>query len=166
MVRVGDGAVVLRPGEARTIDIGSFDVAVLADGDATESTFSLIETREPEPALGPPLHIHRDCAESFVVLDGVYRMFIDDEQFDCEPGSFIYVPRNTRHTFQTVVAGCRKLNLYTPAAMIGYFDALAEGVRAGMPDVELDALAERFAMDVVGPIPERYLGGGAEGERG
>jgi mannose-6-phosphate isomerase-like protein (cupin superfamily) len=159
MVRIGDGGVVLRPGEARTIDAGSFDVIVHADGPDTASAFSLIETREPGEGIGPPLHVHRDCAESFVVLDGLYRMFIKEERFDCGPGSFIHVPRGMRHTFQTISRDSRKLNLYTPAGMIGYFDELADGLRAGLSATELDAIAERFSMDVVGPIPEGYLGG-------
>jgi mannose-6-phosphate isomerase-like protein (cupin superfamily) len=159
MVRIGDGAIVLRPSEAREIDVGAFDVSVLADGEITGASFSLIATSEPQAGIGPPMHVHHDCAESFVVLDGAYRMFIEDEQIDCGPGSFIFVPRDTRHTFQNLVAGSRKLNLYTPAAMIGYFDELAAGLQAGMSDLELDALAGRFAMEVVGPVPEHYLGG-------
>ena len=162
MVRIGNGAggsVVHRPSEARAIEVGSFGVSVLAEGEDTDSAFSLIETSEPQAGIGPPLHVHRDCAESFVILAGAYRMFIEDVQIDCEPGSFIYVPRGTRHTFQNLVAGSRKLNLYTPAAMVGYFDALAAGIRAGLSDTELDELAGRFAMDVVGPIPEHYLEG-------
>jgi mannose-6-phosphate isomerase-like protein (cupin superfamily) len=67
----------------------------------TQGAFSLIETVEPAAGLGPPLHVHRDCAESFLVLAGRYRMHLDD---------------------------------------------------AG-----LDAIAERFEMDVVGPVPEGYL---------
>jgi hypothetical protein len=53
--------------------------------------------------------------------------------------------------------GSRKLNFYTPAAMIGYFDELAAGINAGMDEQALEAIAERYAMEVVGPVPEGYL---------
>jgi mannose-6-phosphate isomerase-like protein (cupin superfamily) len=153
----GRGGVVQLPGEARSIDVGPFRVIVHADDDATQGAFSLIETVEPDAGVGPPLHVHRDCAESFLVLAGRYRMHLDGADFDCPPGSFVYVPRGMTHTFQTLEAGSRKLNLYTPAGMVGYFDELAAGIQAGLDDAGLDAIAHRFEMDVVGPVPEGYL---------
>jgi hypothetical protein len=69
----------------------------------------------------------------------------------------VYVPRGMTHTFQTLERGSRKLNLYTPGGMVGYFDALAAGIQAGLDDAGLDVIAERFDMDVVGPVPEGYL---------
>lgn len=148
---------VLRPGDARVIDLGAFDVVVHADGSTTDGAFSLIETDDPAAGLGPPLHIHRDCAESFYVVAGAYRMHIDGQDFECPAGSFVYVPRGIVHTFQSAVAGSRKLNLYTPAGMVGYFDALHAAIASGSAEDELDAIAGRFAMDVVGPVPDGYL---------
>ena len=157
MVRVGDGALVLGPGDGRRIDVGGFEVTVYADSDTTDAAFSLIETTETDAGGGPPMHIHRDCAESFYVLAGAYEMFVDADAFEYPVGSFVYVPTGIRHTFKTLVAGSRKLNLYTPARMIGYFDELASGIRAGMDEAALDAIAGRYGMDVVGPVPETYL---------
>jgi mannose-6-phosphate isomerase-like protein (cupin superfamily) len=145
------------PGEGRRIGLGGFEVAVYADGDTNDGAFSLIETLEADAGAGPPLHVHRDCAESFYVLAGSYQMFVDERAFECPAGSFIYVPRGMRHTFKTLVAGSRKLNLYTPSGMVGYFDDLAAGLAAGMEEADLDAIAERYAMEVVGPVPEGYL---------
>ena len=151
------GSVVLRPGDARTIDLGGFGVTVHADGDATSGQFSLIETAETLAGGGPPLHIHTDCAESFVVLDGRYAMHLEDREFECPAGSFIYVPRGMAHTFRTLEVGSRKLNLYSPAGMVGYFDELAAGITAGMDAAALDEIAARYAMTIVGPVPEGYL---------
>jgi mannose-6-phosphate isomerase-like protein (cupin superfamily) len=157
MTRVGHGATVLRPGEARVIDLGGFDVVVHADGESTGGQLALIETGENVVGSGPPLHVHHDCAESFVVLAGRYGMHVDGREFDCPAGSFIYVPKDMVHTFRTLEAGSRKLNLYTPAGMVGYFDDLAAGIAAGMGEAELDDIASRFGMEVVGPVPEGYL---------
>jgi mannose-6-phosphate isomerase-like protein (cupin superfamily) len=157
MVRIGDGALVLAPGEGRNIDLGGFKVAVYAEDGTTDGAFSLIETIEADAGGGPPMHIHRDCAESFFVLDGAYQMFIDQQAFDCPAGSFIYVPRGIPHTFKTLVAGSRKLNVYTPAGMVGYFDELAASLTAGMDEANLDAIAARYEMEVVGPVPHGYL---------
>jgi hypothetical protein len=38
----------------------------------------------------------------------------------CPPGTFVYVPGNTSHTFKVVSAvPGKKLNLFSPAAMLG-----------------------------------------------
>jgi mannose-6-phosphate isomerase-like protein (cupin superfamily) len=157
MTTFDDGVTVLGPGEARVIDVGGFDVVVHADGASTAGQFSLIETAETTVGGGPPLHIHRDCAESFLVLAGRYAMHVNGREFDCPTGSFVYVPRGVVHTFRTLDADSRKLNLYTPAGMVGYFDDLAAGIAAGMDEAALDEIAARFEMDVVGPVPDGYL---------
>jgi mannose-6-phosphate isomerase-like protein (cupin superfamily) len=157
MVTIAGGGVVIRPDEARTIDVGGFGVVVLADDDDTGSGFSLIETAETDIGLGPPLHVHRDCAESFYVIAGRYRMHLDGQDFECPAGSFVYVPLGMRHTFQSAEVGSRKLNLYTPAGMVGYFDDLAAAIARGTDEAGLDAIAERHQMEVVGPVPDGYL---------
>ena len=51
----------------------------------------------------------------------------------------------------------RKLNLYVPSAMVGYFDELRTAEETGRVDDEtLAAVARRFSMEVVGPVPEGY----------
>ena len=152
--RVG---VVVLPDEARVIDLGGFVVSVRADGAMTQDQFSLLETTEADAGAGPPLHIHHDCAESFFVLAGSYLMHIDGEQFRCPPGSFVHVPRGVVHTFQAAEAGARKLNLYTPAGMVAYFDELAAALATGVDADGLDAITARSRMEVVGPVPEGYL---------
>lgn len=157
MGAIDGGALVLLPGEARVIDVGGFEVTVHADAGTTDGQFSLIETGERSPGGGPPLHVHTDCAESFFVLAGAYVMHIDGREFACPAGSFVHVPRGMPHTFRTLETDSRKLNLYTPAGMVGYFDELAAGIAAGMTDADLDGIARRFGMDVVGSVPEGYL---------
>jgi hypothetical protein len=52
----------------------------------------------------------------------------------------------------------RKLILYAPAAMVGYFDDVAAATKAG--DVDPDRLSEialRYSMEVIGPVPEGYV---------
>jgi hypothetical protein len=84
-------------------------------------------------------------------------MHIDGRDYDCPTGSFIHIPRGLRHTFQSAEAGSRKLNLYTPAAMVGYFGELGAGIAAGLDEAGLDEIAARYAMTVVGPIPPGYI---------
>ncbi len=149
----------VQPGEGRLLDLGNFQAVVLAEAGRTSGEFTLIQTQGEPHGFGPPLHLHRDSAEAFYVLEGVYLMYFEDRQEECPPGSFVYVPRNTPHTFKVVSeAPGTKLNLFTPAAMVGFFEELADAEAVGQPTPELlDAIAVRHHMDVLGPVPDSYL---------
>jgi mannose-6-phosphate isomerase-like protein (cupin superfamily) len=148
---------VLRPGEGRAFDLGGFLMTVKATSDDTDGSFTLLEAAEPAN-FGPPMHVHRDAAEAFYVLEGEYVIFIDDREIRCPAGSFIYIPKGAVHGFRVGSQPSRKLNLYVPAAMVGYFEELSEAIRSGdVDDEHLGAIAERYGMDVLGPVPEGYV---------
>jgi mannose-6-phosphate isomerase-like protein (cupin superfamily) len=150
-------AFVFGPGEGRSIDLGNFAMVVKATDADTDGAFSLLEAAEPA-GFGPPMHIHRDVAEAFYVLEGEYLVFLEEREIRCPAGSFIYVPAGLRHGFRVGDVPSRKLNLYSPAAMVGYFDELSALIAAGEPDpARLDEIADRYGMDVTGAVPEGYL---------
>jgi mannose-6-phosphate isomerase-like protein (cupin superfamily) len=153
-------AFIVRPGEGLHLDLGTFEAVVLATGAQTSGEFTVLQTQREPPDFGPPLHLHRDAAEAFFVLEGDYLMYVADRQHLCPPGTFVYVPRGVPHTFKvvSVVAG-KKLNLFSPAAMIGFFEELAVVEAAGHATPELlDTIAGRNNMEVLGPVPATYLG--------
>jgi mannose-6-phosphate isomerase-like protein (cupin superfamily) len=157
MTEAGGGGYVLQPGEGRLIDLGGFSMTVKATNEDTDGLFTLLEAGEP-PNFGPPLHIHHGIAEAFYVLEGEYIIFVRDGEFRCPAGSFIFIPAETPHRFRVGDVASRKLNLYLPAAMIGYFDDLSEVMKKGEADPErLSDIATRHAVEVVGPVPEGYL---------
>jgi quercetin dioxygenase-like cupin family protein len=148
---------VLQPGEGRPIDLGNFSMTVKASDEATAGSFTLLEAEEP-PGFGPPMHIHHGIAEAFYVLEGEYLIFTGGDQTRCPAGSFIFIPAETAHGFRVGEVASRKLNVYLPAAMLGYFDDLSGAIVGG--DATDDVLAEiatRNAVEVVGPVPEGYL---------
>lgn len=151
-------AIVHMPGEGRLLDMGPFQMRLHADAEQTGGGFTLLEADEP-PGFGPPMHVHEDAAEAFYVLEGEYVIFMGDEERLCPAGSFIYVPAGLEHGFRVGRIQSRKLNLYLPAAMVDYFEALALATaeeRSLTPD-DLTALAARHSMRVLGPVPEGYL---------
>ena len=92
------------------------------------------------------------------MLAGEYIMYLEDSEFVCPSGSFIFIPQGARHGFRVGNVPSRKLNFYFPASMIGYFDDLAAALRRD--DVHDDDLAEIAAthkMEIVGPASERYV---------
>lgn len=148
---------IILPGQGRVLDMGPFAMSVLAEGSTTDGGLLALEATEP-PGFGPPLHVHEDAAEAFYVLEGEYRMVVDGFDHACPAGSFLYVPAGVEHTFVVGERHSRKLNLFLPSAMLGYFEALADTHAGGgsLDDDQLTALAAQHAMRVIGPVPENY----------
>ena len=152
-------AFIVLPGVGWRLDLGNFEALVLATAAQTSSEYTLLQVQGEPPDFAPPLHLHRDTAEAFYVLEGEYLMYVQDRQQLCPPGTFVYVPRDTPHTFKVVspIPG-KKLVLFSPAAMLGYFVELAAAEASGQATSELlDAIATRNNVEILGPIPDTYL---------
>jgi quercetin dioxygenase-like cupin family protein len=110
---------------------------------------------EAAPGEGPPLHVHPDQDELIYTLEGRYRVQLGDSQFDAPPGSFVFIPRGTWHTWQNVGNGPARFfaALYPAAPQFEqFFVRYAE-----LPPHERTAAAfarmadETQGMEVVGP---------------
>jgi mannose-6-phosphate isomerase-like protein (cupin superfamily) len=152
-----EGWVVRLPGEGRAIDMGAFGMTVKVDEGDTNGAFALLEASEP-PDFGPPMHVHENAGEAFYVLDGEYHIFIENQEYRCPAGSFVYIPAGVVHGFRVAHIASRKLVIFSPAAMVGYFDELAQAAMTGIPlnSHSLAEMAERYGMHVLGPVPEGY----------
>ena len=155
---MSDGAFVLGPTQGRAIDMGTFAMTVKADAAQTGGSLTVLEADEPAN-FGPPLHIHEDAGEAFYVLDGEYVIFIGEDEHCCPTGTFIYIPAGVPHGFRVGNVSSRKLNIYVPSAMTGYFDEMAAASAAGvaLDDAALTDLAARYSMRVLGPVPTGYV---------
>lgn len=148
-------AYVLQNGAGRSIDLGGFTMTVKAADSDTGGAFSLLEAAEA-PGFGPPLHIHHDAAEAFYVVEGEYVFFLPSGEVRCPTGAFVFIPAGIEHGFRVGLVPSRKLNLYVPTAMVGFFDEMAEAA-GGLDDEALASLASKYAMEVTGPVPEGYV---------
>jgi quercetin dioxygenase-like cupin family protein len=155
---VSTSAFVLAPGGGRPLDMGPFRMTLKASAASTGGGLTVLEAEEPA-GFGPPMHIHDDAGEAFYVLAGEYIMFIGTAEHRCPAGTFVWVPAGVEHGFRVGSSSSRKLNIYVPAAMEGYFHALADSVSSGttMSEDELTGLAAAHAMRVTGPVPDGYV---------
>ena len=70
------------------------------------------------PGEGPPLHVHREQDEFIYTLDGTFRVRLGDNLIEALPGSFVFIPRTTPHTWQNVGDGrARFLATVIPASV-------------------------------------------------
>ena len=102
------------------------------------------------PGDGPPLHVHANEDEAWYVLEGELRFRLDADVASAPAGSFVFVPRGTRHCFQNVgERPARILVLFTPSGMERFFARFAS-----LPEFDPRAFAtlgRAVGMEVVGP---------------
>lgn len=130
---------VVAPDEGR--DLPLFGQVKLSGRD-TGGGLEVIEFRGN--AASPPPHVHHEREECIQVLEGRFTFTLGLEEFDAAPGSWVFVPRGTRHGF-TASADARALIVVTPAGLEDFFAELGEGLAAGKPTHEIRAgLKGRF----------------------
>src|SRR5215470_11377708 len=111
-------AHTVAPGEGRTVNLGVVQMRVLAAGEATTSgAFTLAEFSGGQGGPWTVPHIHREMEESFFVLDGTFTFAVGEEEIPAGPGSYILVPRGTRHGITAGAGGGRLLTLMVPGGL-------------------------------------------------
>jgi quercetin dioxygenase-like cupin family protein len=107
------------------------------------------------PGLGPPLHLHPDQDELIYVLDGAFRVRVGADVRPAPPGTTVWIPRGTEHTWQVAgEASGRFFATFSPAApefeaLFRRVDALGEAERR--PEALAGLAAETGGLVVVGP---------------
>ena len=118
-------AHTVAPGEGRTVNLGVIRMRVLAAGEATTGrAFTLAEFSGGAGPWTVP-HIHRGMEESFFVLDGEFTFAVGERQIPAGPGSYVLVPRGTRHAITAGTGGGRFLTLMVPGGLEEMFFELA-----------------------------------------
>ncbi len=102
---------------------------------------------------GPPLHIHPNQDEIFIILDGEHLFQLGDEQYHLTAGDTVFIPRNVPHAPSQLSEKGKYLFFFTPSGqMEDFFRALASLPVTGQPTPEqMGKLFETHGMKIVGP---------------
>ena len=123
-------AVFLPPGEGRSYPMGRISAIFKADGDETESGYSISEWWLEPNTQGPGAHSH-DEDDVFYVIEGTMSFLIGDRWIDAAKGSFVLAPGGMTHDFENRSSSrAGVLNLSIPGdfernmpAIVQYFAA-------------------------------------------
>lgn len=158
---MGLNIYALNSGEGPAVRFLNGLVLVKATGEQTGQAFSLLEQLAPAGS-GSPYHVHRRDDEMFWVLEGELEFFSEEGRSLRGPGSYVFLPRNLPHGFR--VAGekpARFLVLTTPAGFDGFVREAGEPTselvlpEPSQPDIpRLTAIAARYGIEILGPLPE------------
>ena len=123
--------------ECPVLNVLGDEVKVLLNGSQTGGAISMMEIVSP-PGGGPPPHWHTREDEWFYVLEGRAEFWENGSWQEVPPGSAVYMPRATRHTYRN--CGDTPLRLLvqtTPAGFDHFLEKLAaEGRSRRGPDMK------------------------------
>ena len=127
-----------------------------ATADDTGGSLAFFDATVP-PGSGPPPHVHRDEDEFYYVLDGELEVLDRDRTFTARAGSFVFVPRGTRHSFRNRSAKPARLVVgITPAGFERFLFAVGQPAVPGGQAPPLGPeemartleLAPRFGLEI------------------
>ena len=106
---------------------------------------------------GPPLHIHPNQDEVFIVVEGEHLFQVGDEQHHLFPGDSIFLPRGVPHAPCQLSDRGKYIFFFTPSGkMEDFFRELGKVDVKGQPSPEMmTGLFETHDMKIVGP-PLKY----------
>jgi quercetin dioxygenase-like cupin family protein len=91
----------LAPGDGLSVENPTGSVTTFkAMGEETGGALTAIEGGAI-PGEGPPLHVH-DEDELIYTFEGTLRVKLDDAIHEAPPGTFVFIPRGTPHTWQNI----------------------------------------------------------------
>lgn len=135
---------------------------MLASSEQTGGAYTLIEELCPRGS-GPPPHWHEQH-ELFYVIDGEVTFSTgEDERRVAGPGSFVFIPSGTVHSFRVDSETCRLLNGYTPAGFEKVIYTL--GVPAETRTLPPRGIDKPIDPEVAGPLFAEVGMHGAPGAR-
>jgi mannose-6-phosphate isomerase-like protein (cupin superfamily) len=112
------------------------------------------------PQNGPPPHIHHREDESFYVLDGSFSVLVGDQWFEAPTGAFVYIPKDTLHTYKNIGAKPGRLlvmltpggfeNLWREIGEPGKQDSAPPAPPAGIIE-KLIAFAPKYHLEIPPP---------------
>ncbi|MBY6114585.1 cupin domain-containing protein [Mameliella alba] len=98
-------------------------------------TMSIVDSLSPVDS-GPPRHIHHNEDETFVILTGACRLWLEGVETVLHAGQSAFVPRGSEHTFKVIgEAPSRHLVILTPGGFERFFAEMAAGQFAVTEDM-------------------------------
>ena len=148
-------ARIVRPGEGNRVRAFGNEIEFMLSGEQTADSLTVGLASVPV-GNGPPPHVHHSEDELFLILEGEYRIYLNGDWTTVGPGTVVYLPRGSVHTFR--VAGDkpgRHWTLQTPSGFERYFAQAGEILAApGKPDLaRLTAITKEYGAEFVQLAP-------------
>lgn len=103
--------MITRHGRQDRLFFLATNIEVLVSADDSQDAICVVEHRVPF-GDSPPLHVHRNEDETFVILEGSVRFQVDGEAFVLAAGAAAVAPKGIAHSYRVESAeGARFLTI-------------------------------------------------------
>ena len=154
MITLGPQPYVNTTDEPPTYFLG-LPTILRATGQTTNGAFGLVENLMP-PGFASPYHTHHLEDEAFYVLEGDMAFVCDGDWTIAGPGTYVFGPRNIPHGFKVLGdAPARMLLLCAPGGFDQFVVEMSEPTPAPPDMARLMAVAAKYRVDILGPLPEQ-----------
>jgi mannose-6-phosphate isomerase-like protein (cupin superfamily) len=145
--------IVLPPMDGDVQQFSPSELLVWKGTLATTGSFDQFELTAQPHHVGAPEHVHAAVEECFYILDGAFRFKVGESVVVAEPGTFLFVPRGTNHTWTNALdVPSTMLLTFVPGGMKPFFDEASPLMHAQPLDMAtLEAINQRHATSIVGP---------------
>jgi len=128
-------------------------VFVKLAGSVTGGMFSIVEDNlKAEFALG--LHEHRGHSETFYVLDGALKFYMDGAWTTASAGTTVHIPAGVPHAVKMAGGPGKSLMIFQPSFFEDYLARLAAMTTQDFADAALQQrLAEQYDIYSLGGVP-------------
>ncbi|HLP69346.1 MAG TPA: cupin domain-containing protein [Rhizobium sp.] len=118
----------------------------------TQTRVGIFESLD-QPGYGPPRHVHNREDETFHVQSGEVEFWMNGQRRLEGPGSVVFVPRGTEHTFRVIGdLPARMLTIMTPGGFEGFFAEMAKhNCRIPEDMDQVAAIGAHFGLTFTGP---------------
>jgi len=123
-----------------------------------EGALPIIIEHHIGPAMSPPLHIHVDVDDSFLLLSGRLAVRCGDETFLARAGDYVSLPEGIPHTLRVVGdEEAVMLQTHKASSFLDFIKAVGVPEAHGRPDpasldyAAMNAVAGATGQPVVGP---------------
>lgn len=139
--------VTVKAGEGHLLNVLGMPLRFLCDSKDTGDAWSLMEEDIPL-GLGPPPHRH-DWDEAYYVIEGELDFEMDGKPVRAKRGDFVYLPRNTVHSFKGASPSpARVLIFAVPAHSSAFFEDVNREVRTVPGDLaKVPAIGKRHGIE-------------------
>jgi len=147
-----DRPLIVQPGAGPELQAFGNTLSVLLSGEQTNQVLSVMIETTP-PGGGPPLHVHSNEDEIFLVIEGRISYYAAGSWTEVGAGGAVYLPRGAAHCYRNIGATpSRHWIITAPAGFEQFFaDCAEEFARPGEPDQErIVAIHHQHGIELLG----------------
>jgi len=147
--------IIVQPGEGKEVCAFGDTVVFKLVGEQTGSDVVIGLAITP-PGNGPPLHVHHNDHEIFIMESGDIEVNVLGQWKKAPPGSVVFLPKGVPHQFRNAgQTPSRHWVICTPSGFETFFERCAAiYAQGGPPDMGqiMQACADH-GMEILGPPP-------------